>query len=789
MKFRRTGLAIAVSLALTACGGGGGGGGSSSTLGAFVRSEVPYYTPTRVASIDPLSKVDGSAPIFDTFNADITGSGADIIAAGRMTQFATPATWSNSKISLFSWSNGSLVDRTAQWFPGGINEILGTEPSVKFADFFNTGRTDMLVAPSTDMRHYGPAHVFVNSGSNFSRIDLALNDVWAHDSAIGDVNGDGFKDIAIVDYGPNTTLAINNRINNFTVYTDPRGNAGDLRWGGSSIVVNDFLHNGGAQIIVTDNSCNVVDPGCLASRTTKMYTYSIDPGTNQLNYHYHSDLPAPLLDHNVRVVSHDFNDDSIPDAIVFSRPSDYTIKQSAIQFLANNGIGVFSDVTSTTLVGYDTNTHSTYNPKFLDFNGDGLIDILVSAWDFSGTHNSTQILLKSSDGKYVAAHQRIFTDFLNQTAEMTHSLGSGADPANSTVNIFKAPNGKLYLVSLIMYEVDNDKKLAVYMSELGSQNVITAQTAADLIRQKWPYMSAAQVNSVLAQTSASYFGGQILDLSAALNPIGSLSINTTKGPVPITGSISGIEFTDTKMIAADGLARPFTVDLSPMNRQMINSFDLYAGNVDPEILSSPTAGLAKFDLRSYGGLQAGKDNNSFVDRYTIGYPGLFKKGSWSYGVQFTKLDQNPWISFSGVWGEIRDSSILDNIISYRHEGFSARTSLMFVKTNVNPGLITRVNDIYGFWSELGYQKQGWSVHAGITPTVLKGSVDARLPSSVDRQGQIHYNNVNMKISDEITSYTRIAYSSEINRNTRFKTNAVMTSQGHYRVMGELNHTF
>ena len=243
------------------------------------------------------------------------------------------------------------------------------------------------------------------------------------------------------------------------------------------------------------------------------------------------------------------------------------------------------------------------------------------------------------------------------------------------------------------------------------------------------------------------------------------------------------------MIAADGLARPFTVDLSPMNRQMINSFDLYAGNVDPEILSSPTAGLARFDLRSYGGLQAGKDNSSFVDRYTIGYPGLFKKGSWSYGVQFTKLDQNPWISFSGAWGEIRDSSILDNIISYRHEGFSARASLMFVKTNVNPGLITRVNDIYGFWSELGYQKQGWSVHAGITPTVLKGSVDARLPSSVDRQGQIHYNNVNMKISDEITSYTRIAYSSEINRNTRFKTNAVMTSQGHYRVMGELNHTF
>jgi hypothetical protein len=335
MVSRRTVLSVSISAmmaTLAGCGGGGGGGGgTSSTLGGFVRSEVPYHTPVRVATeIDPLVKVDGAAPVFDTFNANITGSGNDIILAGRQTQHATPETWSNSRLTLLAWQGGTLVDRTAQWFPGGINEILGTEPSVKFADLFNTGRQDMLVAPSTDMRYHGPGYVFTNQGTHFNRISIPLNNVWAHDSTIADMDGDGFKDLLFVDYGPNTTLAINNRVNNFTAYTDSRGNAGDLRWGGSSIVADDFLGNGQKQIIVTDNSCNVANPACSSARTTKMYSYTITGG--QLNYNYVGDLPAPLLDHNVRVVSHDFNTDGRPDVIVFSRPGDYTIKRSAIQF-------------------------------------------------------------------------------------------------------------------------------------------------------------------------------------------------------------------------------------------------------------------------------------------------------------------------------------------------------------------------------------------------------------------------------------------------------------------------
>lgn len=791
MRYQRTKMAIAVSAiatALSGCGGGGGGGGGmSSSMGAFVRSEVPYHTPVRIAaSVDPLTKVEGAYPVFDLFNADITGSGSDIILAGRQTQYATPETWSNSRITMFSWQNGTLIDRTAQWFPGGINEILGTEPSVKFADLFNTGRQDMLVAPSTDMRHYGPGYVFANTGTHFNRIAIPLNNVWAHDSAIADMDGDGFKDLLFVDYGPNTTLAINNRVNNFISYTDSRGTAGDLRWGGSSIVADNFLANGQKQIIVTDNSCNTANPTCSNTRTTKMYSYSIVGG--QLNYQYIADLPAPLLDHNVRIVSHDFNDDGRPDAIVFSRPGDYMIKRSAIQFLKNNGAASFQDVTTDTLIGYDTNTYSTYNPKFLDVNGDGRTDILVSATDYSGNHNSTQILLKSSDGKYVAAHQRIFTDFLKQAAQMTQELGSGATGSSSTVNIFKAPDGKYYLVTFVAYQDGSDRKMAVYMSQMGGQVTLTAQAAVDLIRQKWPYMSPAAANAILAQTAATYFNGQVIDIETALNPIGSLSINGRA----LAGHIAGVDIGSGRMLATDALSRPFYINAKVMNTQGLNAWQRGINSAPEHEINSHAEYLVGGRSYMMDGLRVTSDqavNGQPTDEYSIGMPRIWSQKNWSYGAQFTRLGFNPWISFSGVWGTVRASHVLDNVISYQNGGFIARGSIMYVNTEINPGLITRVTPTMGTWTETGYRWTGHrdtiGLYLGLSPMVLSGKIEANLPTAFDSRGELVYNKKSLDIMRTATYYARGVWTKDIDRRTRWRTNVASNTAGQYRIMNEI----
>ena len=792
MVFRKTVLSVSISsmmIALSGCGGGGGGGGGGYG-GGYLRSEVPYHTPVRVATaIDPLTKVDGAAPVFDIFDANITGSGNDIILAGRQTQYATPETWSNSKLTLLAWESGTLVDRTAQWFPGGINEILGTEPSVKFADLFNTGRQDMLVAPSTDMQHYGPGYVFSNQGTHFNRISIPLTNVWAHDSAIADMDGDGFKDLLFVDYGPNTTLAINNRVNNFTPYIDSRGNAGDLRWGGSSIVADDFLQNGQKQIIVTDNACNTANAACSDTRTTKMYSYTIVGG--QLNYQYIADLPAPLLDHNVRVVSHDFNEDGRPDAIVFSRLGFHT-KQSAIQFLKNNGSAVFQDVTTDTLVGYDTNTYSTYNPRFLDVNGDGRTDIMVSATDFSGNHNSTQVLLKSSEGKYVAAHQKIFTDFLKQAASMTAGLGSGANEANSTVNIFQAPDGKLYLVTMIVYETGNDKKMAVYMSQMGTQTTLTAQAAVDLIKQKWPYMSTAAANAVLAQTAATYWNGSVIDLEAALRPIGALSI----GAKMLSGHVSGIDIGSGQMIAMDALQRPFMINARPMNVTGLDAFQRNNFMGADHDLATPAEFLTGSRANIVNGLRIAGDQSSSDPgggQYSIGIPAVWKKDSWAFGSQYTRLNFNPWVSFSGVWGTVRSSSVFDNVVSYRQGGFVAKASLMYVTTDINPGLITRISPTIGTWAEAGYRwgdkKNDMGIYFGQAPRVLNGQVEANVPTSFDSSGQLVYTKQNLDILRTPTYYVRGVYSKQIDKRTQFRFNAATSTIGQYRIMNELLWSF
>lgn len=815
MKLRRTVIALAtasVIASLTACGGGGGGGGGYGAGGnPYLRAEVPYYTPVRVATVDPLTNITGTSVVFDMFNADITGSGADVVIAGRQTGSINPdpTNWSTSKITLMSWQNGTLVDKTAQWFPGGINEILGTEPSIKFADFFKTGRTDMFVAPSTDSQYYGPAYVFLNQGDKFSRLSIPLNNVWAHDSAVGDVNNDTYRDIVVTDYGPNSSLIINDRVSNFKVYQDYRGQSGDLRWGGSGVTMGDFLQNGSTQFVFTDNSCNTVNPSCSDQRVNKLYSYTID-ASDRLSWNYISDLPTARFDlpkwssygftsHNVRAVSYDFNDDGKLDVIIFSRPNGNwnERKYSEIQFVKNLGSGSFSDVTDTVLVNYNTNTYSTYNPKFIDINGDGLVDILVSGSDYSGNNTSTQALLKSSDGKYVAAYQNIFTDFIKQTGDMTGITGDG-----NTVNIFKAPNGKLYLMTMVGYQPGSDRKLAVYLSELGSQNVTTAKNAIALIQQKWPYMSAIQANDTLAKTSAAYLGGLVIDLESALSPIGQLAVN---GRV-LSGYITGLKMETSQAWVTDSLQRPFSVNLDKMNVTRLNSFQFNTEHIDQHNLTSHAEYLINGSVMNINGLRIGNENQMFTQltsnglpaptpsQYTMGIPNLYSNGNFNYGAQFTKLNSNPWIAFGGSWGSVTGSTVFDNVFSYQKDNFTAKASLMYVTTTINPGMITNVAPMLGYWTETGYRwnfdsstKKTFGLYLGTKPAVFHSQIDAMLPTDIDRNGQLLFSKTKLSVDARPTPYGRALYTEAVTKNLNWTVAAIYSADNQYRITNELKY--
>jgi hypothetical protein len=535
------------------------------------------------------------------------------------------------------------------------------------------------------------------------------------------------------------------------------------------------------------------------------------------SFNYHSTLPTPRFDlpkwehsrraefglsHNIYAVAYDFNDDRVPDVLISSRPSN-TGAYSEIQFLKNNGSGTFTDVTDTTLVGYNTNTSPAQYFRFLDLNGDGREDILAAG---SGTGNS-QMLLKSSDGKYVVAHQNILTDFAKQAS----AIQNGYDSNSTSVNIIKAPNGKLYLLTGISYiqgeGVTSDRKTAVYLSELGPQGVTSAKTAVELIKQKWPYMTDVQANTALAMTSATYLNGKILDLEAAMNPIGQLNLPTIRGLQPIRGWISGVSFGETSAVAMDQLGRGFSFNLQPMAVNRLNAFQMNMEHNDTHELTSHAEYLVNGPKITYNGVRVGAEQNynglngsgtgpnttnQQYTNYTVGMPRVWSKGNLSFGTQYTTLNQNPWISMGGAWGQVNSSGILDNVVSYKHpNGFSAQASFMHVTTNIQPGLVTNVSNMTGGWAETGYRYTDHKrfgdvgLYAGVKPVIFSGNITARIPTSIDNTGNVVYTNKNMAVQNQLTGYVRAMYVNQIDKNTQYRLSGMVLDNGMYRVMHEL----
>ena len=207
-----------------------------------------------------------------------------MVIAGRETMPFDGNTNSN-RLSVHSFENGQMVDKTSQWFSGTDNVIIGTEPDVKFADFFNTGKQDMFVSHSTDRASYGPATFFKNNVSNFTKVSIPTANIWSHGSDVGDLNNDGYKDIFMLDYGYNSTVALNNQVNGFTTKIDSRGQAGDLRFGGSGATIGNFMNNGGNnEIIITDAACTTNGTAASCSNTNDTKMYSVDFSNGDVKY-------------------------------------------------------------------------------------------------------------------------------------------------------------------------------------------------------------------------------------------------------------------------------------------------------------------------------------------------------------------------------------------------------------------------------------------------------------------------------------------------------------------------
>lgn len=769
-------LAICVSVMFAGCGGGGGGSTNpyvrpdlpapvpilpAPILSVDGRSEVPFSTPQPVASVDPLNgnHQARTARIYSTVESITANTSQDILIWGHQESAGSEGqAWFNNRMSLLSLQGGTLRDVTSTWFPNGINETFGVV-ALKSGDFAGQGRNDLLVVAGDDRTARNEVYLYTNTGTRFTRQQIALpHAVWGHDVTVTDLDRDGKQDAIITSFSQNTTFLFNNGTGGFSAYVQKN----PILYNASSIAAADFMTNNTTTMIVTD-------PGGMG---TDAKLYSWNKVNDDFNLSLISTMPTSRFNlpkwasynfgagysvggsHDVRAMARDFNNDGKTDAILISRPA-FTNgtwpEYSEIQFLRNQGNGVFTDVTDDIVVGYNTRTVASYTPRWIDINGDGLEDLLLSGPSYTA-NNSNQFLLASRDGKFVAAHQNLLTDFIRQVNDIQQTTTAG-----NTVTVLRGADNKLYLVSTIQHTTGDwtDRNVSVYISDLGSQAVTTAQTAVDLLRQRWPYMTVPEANQTLAQTSATYLGARLIDLKITMNPVGGLGISMD-GRLgerrPIWGSISAPGFNRhllTTVSAVDALGRNYDVDMSRMAFDRGPSMLRYS--LLPDRPSTWSSRFINPDVDYRNGLMA----FGYGDNWTTGMTGRLpiSNQNLSWSVSATQMTGSPWLGFSGVFGQVRSSFMLDGSVARRwSNGLWAQAGLLQTSTAFEKGLVTRVSPILSAYASTGWRLDDLNLFVGLQPVIIAGSMDVTLPAAVDRTGTLHYDRHRVDFRNQAVTY-------------------------------------
>ena len=361
------------------------------------------------------------------------------------------------------------------------------------------------------------------------------------------------------------------------------------------------------------------------------------------------------------------------------------------------------------------------------------------------------------------------------------------------------------------------------------------QAAFNAVKATWPWMSPAQVNQVLAQTSSSYMTdagtGLVLNPDKLLSPVGALSIATKSGAIPLsglTGGVSGVNMSGlNQMQAFDSLGRNYSLNFGTSDSVGPNSFTFNTAHIDQHGLTSHTEYMLSggtntvYDQQGAAIMRLGAETRSQYNtigaplapkefgnqstqgmyigaprptQWSFGLPEIYRRGNFSTGLQYTSLNTNPWLNFSGSFGSVNNSSTIEQVMTYRKNGFSMQGALMMTTTNFTPGIITDVSPIMAAWAETGYRYNDLrfgdlGFYVGVKPVVLSGNITATIPTGVDNAGNVVYTNTKMGVVSQTTPYVRALYTGVINRNNSYRWSGIITQTGQYRAMAEYRYTF
>ena len=407
--------------------------------------------------------------VFYSAAGDLTNDGyPEVLFTGWTYQgFDFTGTPPTAPIFLFSTHAGGVTTLNPQ-------QILGTSgnpgtSTPRILDLDRDGRNDFLTLGHNESPLVPtPSERFLQrADGSFARAAFGPKQE-AHNSNVGDYNGDGFPDTlassyrtedsffaALINSGTvdgippgNTwgflTLYLNDRTGNFSAVpfvTRTANNRLMMLGAGSANAIGDLNGDGKPEFVIVDSYQNANN----WSRPENFVLTNLDI-QGGLGRGDIVALPPPYFDrdatyaafrsqfpnksHNIHAEIIDVNNDSRPDIVisVMLWQAQAGTQGGVFQVLLNQGDLRFTDVTDSALHNFFLGASGSHQPIYTDINGDGFVDILATdpyggaspnadgtTWSSDPQTWATRILINTGTGKFV---QAMWNEFREHTLAM-----------------------------------------------------------------------------------------------------------------------------------------------------------------------------------------------------------------------------------------------------------------------------------------------------------------------------------------------------------------------------------
>jgi hypothetical protein len=200
--------------------------------------------------------------------------------------------------------------------------------------------------------------------------------------------------------------------------------------------------------------------------------------------------------------------------------------------------------------------------------------------------------------------------------------------------------------------------------------------------------------------------------------------------------------------AVDSFERDFTVNLSSAagsTVQPVEHMQQTAGQSWSSKFAGPSVTARGVTISGTGAnISVGVSSQAFD----------LHRQALQYQATVTRVAHNPWVNFSGMWGQSAGSTTAEFSMLYSPaaSGAWAQAGVMNTAGQYQYAMVNRVSDIRSAYAVAGWRNSSVNLYAGFKPTVTSGSVNLTVPTSVDADGVMHYSNATNRIRNQRTGF-------------------------------------